>query len=236
MLFQHVGRNTELDGKRIPNGEGVYIEDDRDLDRIYLGKFKRVKNAVGTQILTVNDLPGGPAKRATEGRGVIDGGPSQPTAPNQSLDQRASNSGVKPLRNPGTTGGGGFEGAGPQGGGTQGTRPSPDPEDHADVLKAHKESAKATSKAAKAVLTGEEAEGGSKKKKAATDEHPGWVDVTGEFDKAGKADLAVVKYDDGSFQVFDADDIQNDDAEPLNPTALKTKKAVDGFLDKYKHG
>lgn len=233
MLYQHVGRNTELDGKRIPNGDGIYIEDDRELDKLFLGKFKRVKNAAGTTILTVNDIEGGPAKRVGQTRGVIDGGPSQPAAPNQSLDQRASNSGHKPLRNPGSPGTGGFEGGGPMGGGTQGGRPSPDADEPGVREKAHAEAAANSKKAAKQVLTGAE---NSKRSKPAPGEHPDWVNVTDRFEKAGKADLAVIEYKDGGFQIFDADDAENDDAVPLNKEALKTEKSVNGFLDKYKPG
>lgn len=235
MLFQHVGRNTELDGKRIPNGDGVYIEDDRELDKLILGKFKRVKNAVGTQILTVNDLEAKPPLRAGQTRGVIDGGPSQPAAPNQSLDQRASNSGVKPLRNPGLPGGGGVEGGGPAGGGTQGTRSSKTTaEQDTATAEAHAKSAKDAHKAAKKVLRGDTGE--PKKVKAADGEDCGWTNVTDKFDKAAKADLVVVEYTDGGYQVFDAEDLDNDAATPLNSAALKTEKAVNTFLDKYKHG
>lgn len=233
MLFQHVGRNTEIDGKRIPNDDNTYIEDDRELDKLFLGKFKRVKNPKGATVINLNDIEGKPT-RVGQTRGVIDGGPSQPTAPNQSLDQRAANSGNKPLRDPGTVGKGGFEGSGPAGGGTQGTRQSPDVDE--ETADRHAEAAEDSRTAARKVLTGKEEKASKKAKPKAEGEHPGWEDVSADFERAKKADLAVVKYDDGSFQVFDADDVNNDDAEPLNKTALKTKKSVDAFLDKYKHG
>jgi hypothetical protein len=222
MIFEHVGRNTELGGKAVP--AGAFVEDDRDLARLFPNKFKAVKDAPkGVSVHTVEELEGDDPNdaRRSDGSEVIDGGPHQPTAPNQSLDQRARNSGQKGLRVPPKLG----PDRGPKaGGGLQGTKNSPDPVGREE---AHGENLKASKDAAVKTLKGD---------KPSRKENPGYKDVTESFEKAGKADLCVIEYDDGGFQIFDADDKDNDDAEPLNKHPLKTKKSVDSFLDKYKAG
>jgi hypothetical protein len=63
---------------------------------------------------------------------------------------------------------------------------------------------------------------------------PEFEDVTAKFPKAGKADLVVFEFKDGNFQIYDAADKDDPAATPINKSPLRTQKAVNEALDKYK--
>lgn len=63
---------------------------------------------------------------------------------------------------------------------------------------------------------------------------PDYVDVTDKFPKAGKADLVVFEFKDGNYQLYDSEDKDNSAATPINKSPLRTVKAVNESIDKYK--
>lgn len=97
MKYEVTGKHTQIDGKDLP--VGAVIEDDRDLPAIFPNKFRKVKGKAAASAKRVADMTPADLRAAADNDdrddAVIDGGPTQPTPPDGSLDQNAKNSGTK---------------------------------------------------------------------------------------------------------------------------------------------
>jgi hypothetical protein len=216
--YEVLGKNTDLGNGRLENG--AIIKDDRDLIKMFPGKFRLLK-AGAKRVRNEDDGDDEEVVDTTPRRdrsAIIDGGPTQPAPPNKSTDQRMSNSG------------------------SRGERVGPDGKkqelENAPGKKANPatgeggpegdEDAEEQVKPAAAKPTG-----GKRKKTEEAAEEAEYHEVTADFPEAKKADLAVFEYADGEYQVFDADDKDDAAAKPVNDGPLKTSKAVRAFLKKY---
>lgn len=211
--YEVMGKNTDLGtGKRLEVGE--VIKDDRDLVKMFPGKFRLLKTGakkVQEQTEEPEELEDVTPDNKKFGK-VIDGGPTQPLPPDGSLDQNAANSGVRDERVPAKAGK--ANQTGPAGRG----------KDEGD----DEEATETTPKAGKPAP----AKGRRKKAEDAAEEEE-YSDVTADFPDAKKGDLVVFEYAGGEFQVFDADDKDNLEAKPVNDGPLRTSKSVNAFLKKY---
>jgi hypothetical protein len=224
--YEVLGKNTDIgSGSRLE--AGAIIKDDRDLVRMFPGKFRVLK--MGAKKVEADDdeekedIQDTTPKR--DKTAVIDGGPTQPSPPNKGTDQNMRNAGVRGerigpdgkkqelLNAPGRkanpmTGKGGEEGDPSGEAGEEGEEGAENP------------------KSAKKV--------GKRRRTAEAEEEEDYHDVTKDFPEAKKADLAVFEYPgSGEFQIFDSDDADNPDAKPVNDGPLKTSKKVKEFLKKY---
>jgi hypothetical protein len=179
--FEVMGKHANLDGRALAVGD--VIEDERDLDKLFVNKYRRVKKKAKPAPAEVDpvDLDIEDDDEEGDDGAVHDGGPSQPTAADGSLNQRVTPETVK-----------GADAVPPKGKGAKVKGKADAPKDEGK---------------------------------------PEYENVTENYPKAKKADLVVFEYPDNSFQVFDADDVDNPDAVPVNETALKTSAQLNKYLD-----